>query len=85
MGAIKVGRSKFDREGKNFGIGWSEIVDNGYTSICGHCFNRTKSSKDLVGKERLLVIEDCDPCRESPRYKTRFERYNGASGFARGY
>ena len=38
------------------------IPDIGHTHICGQCGNRYGNDEGLSGKERELVMKDCETC-----------------------
>ena len=47
--------------------------DDGYTKICNMCGCRHAMENKLIGRERFLKVEDCEGCRDKPRYRNIYD------------
>jgi hypothetical protein len=43
------------------------IKDTGYTALCPKCYARYNCREMLIGRERTLALESCQPCVEKAR------------------
>ena len=44
------------------------ITDDGYTALCPECATRFEKKKDLIGRERNVLVKPCASC--SPKINT---------------
>lgn len=49
------------------------VRDSGYTKICVMCGERHTVNEGLIGRERLLKIEDCSICKKKPRLYNKYD------------